>query len=182
MILSPDDRLDRELLARLAAGHREAVAELYDRHGAALFRHGVALTRSASEAEDLVQAVFVKLATTGAGLLAVRSPAAYLHRMLKTAWIDARRRAAVGARVVDDERRSMGTAGVDIDAHLDLARALEELPTEQREVIVLHAIEGHSFREVGRMTGVSLFTAAGRYRLGIARLRTALEQPRRAPA
>ncbi len=39
------------------------------------------------------------------------------------------------------------------------------LPAEQREVIVLHLMEGFSFREVGRLTGVSLFTAAARYRL-----------------
>ena len=62
------------------------------------------------------------------------------------------------------------TAGAPEDA-IDIARALEVLPVAEREAIVLHLTEGFSFREIGRMTGVSLFTAAGRYRQGIGRLR-----------
>ncbi len=54
-----------------------------------------------------------------------------------------------------------------------MARVLAELPTLQREVIVLHLVEGFSFLEIGRLTGVSMFTAAGRYRLAINRLRRA---------
>jgi RNA polymerase sigma-70 factor (ECF subfamily) len=54
---------------------------------------------------------------------------------------------------------------------IDIARALDGLVEAQREAIVLHLIEGFSFREIGHATGVSLFTAAARYRLGLARLR-----------
>lgn len=61
---------------------------------------------------------------------------------------------------------------------IDLLRALDDLPDEQREVVVLHVVDGFSFREVGRMTGVSLFTAAGRYRLAMARLRRQLDPGR----
>jgi RNA polymerase sigma-70 factor (ECF subfamily) len=172
-----DDRRDRELFGDLGAGRREALAELYDRHAAALFRHGLALTRRRAEAEDLVQAVFVKLATTGADLLGVRTPASYLHRMLKTTWVDGQRQAIAGERAVDQGTAGDGLAPwPDLDARFDIGRALDELPSLQREVIVLHLVEGYSFLEVGRLTGVSLFTAAGRYRLAVARLRTALDR------
>ena len=49
-----------------------------------------------------------------------------------------------------------------------ISRVLEALPVAEREVIVLHLTEGFWFREIGRMTGVPLFTAAGRYRRGLA--------------
>ena len=65
-------------------------------------------------------------------------------------------------------------AGPSVTDAIDLERALADLPAEQREVIVLHLIEGFSFREVGRLTGVSLFTAAARYRLATRRLRKTL--------
>ena len=48
---------------------------------------------------------------------------------------------------------------------------LSRLPAEQREVIYLHDFADLSFREIGRVVGVPLFTAASRYRLGIGRLR-----------
>ncbi len=149
---------------------------LYDRHAASLFRHGLALTRRRAEAEDLVQAVFVKLAITGAELLGVRTPASYLHRMLRTTWMDSQRRTIVGERAL---ATPSAWAPSGLDDSIDISRALEHLPPLQREVIVLHLVEGFSFVEVGRLTGVSLFTAAGRYRLAIARLRRLLSVTRK---
>jgi RNA polymerase sigma-70 factor (ECF subfamily) len=177
-----DDRRDRELLGDLASGRREALGQLYDRHSASLFRHALALTRRRAEAEDLVQAAFVKLATTGAELLGVRTPASYLHRMLKTTWVDLQRRTIVGERAVEQGATPFSWAqSPDLDNAIDIGRALDELPPLQREVIVLHLIEGLTFMEVGRQTGVSLFTAAGRYRLAIARLRKTLDRATKDP-
>ena len=172
-----DDRADRVLLGDLASGRREALGELYDTYGASLFRHGLALTRRRAEAEDLVQAVFVKLATTGAELLGVRTPAHYLHRMLKTTWLDGQRRTIVGERALEHATAGfMEAQSGQPEDTIDISRALDELPPLQREVIVLHMVEGFSFVEVGRLTGVSLFTAAGRYRLAVARLRKVLSR------
>ncbi len=176
-----DEGRDRELLENLASGRREALAELYDRHAASLFRHALALARQQAEAEDLVHVVFVKLATTGAQLLGVRAPASYLHRMLNSAWVDAQRW-TTGTRAVEiGTTESPGTqsAAYGIDEAIDISRALAELPARQREVVVLHVIEGFSFREIGRMTGVSLFTAAARHRLALGRLRQVLGRARR---
>ena len=170
-----DDRRDRELLCDLASGRREALGELYDRHAASLFRHAVALARRSADAEDLVQSVFVKLATTGAELLAVRTPASYLHRMLSTTWLDLQRRTMAGERAVEVRTmNSVESRPFGIEGSIDIGRALEALPDVQREAVVLHVFDGFSFREVGRATGVSLFTAAARYRLAIARLKKTL--------
>jgi RNA polymerase sigma-70 factor (ECF subfamily) len=170
-----DDGYDRKLLEELAAGRREALAELYDRHSASLFRHALALTRRTAEAEDLVQVVFVKLATTGAQLLGVRTPVSYLHRMLKATWVDSQRRTMTGERALEQgTTASFSVPSTSIDDSIDIAHAVEALPPLQREVIVLHVVEGFSFVEVGRLTGVSLFTAAARYRLAVRRLRGAL--------
>ena len=69
----------------MADGDREALAELYDRHAAAL-------ARSTSDAEDLVQGVFVKIAGLGARLLGIRSAGAYMHGMLRMAFLEGVRR------------------------------------------------------------------------------------------
>jgi len=172
-----DDRRDRELLCDLASGRREALGELYDWHSASLFRHGLALTRRPADAEDLVQAVFVKLATTGAELLGVRTPASYLHRILSTTWLDSQRRTVAGERVVEIcAMDSVESQPFGVEGAIDIARALDALPDAQREAVILHVFDGFSFREVGAATGVSLFTAAARYRLAIARLRKTLAQ------
>ena len=168
-----EDRRDRELLRQLAGGDAAAIGSLYDRHATALFRHGLALSGHASDAEDLVQATFVKLAARGPLLLGVRRPASYMHRMLHAEWIDLARHRAV-AREESIEGELPGVQPGDAAEALDVRRALAALPERQREVVVLHVFNGLSFREIGRIAGVSTFTTASRYRLAIDRLRLLL--------
>ena len=171
-----DERRDAECFARLVRGDRSALGDLYDRHAASLFRHGLALTRRHSEAEDLVQAVFVKLATTGAPLLAVRQPVNYLHRILHAAWIDNQRRPGVVSEMAIGEKEQFlaQESTTRMESALDVTRALAGLPAAQRQAVQLHLIEGFSFREAGRIAGVSMFTAASRYRAALDRLRVVL--------
>ena len=158
----------------MADGDREALAELYDRHATALFAHAVALTRSPADAEDLVQGVFVKVAGMGARLFGIRSAGAYLHGMLRAAFLDGERHRGVAAEEPLEGLDPPGGPGVAETDRLALQTALSRLPVEQREVVVLHAVQGLTFREVAAMTNASIWTIASRYRLGLDRLRGVL--------
>ena len=170
------------MLARVAGGDREALAELYDCHATALFGYAVALARSRADAEDLVQGAFVKLAGMGAPLLGIRSPGAYLHTMVRMAFLDGERHRAVAAdeplgileRGRTDAASSPGDSALEAPGRLALEAALARLPAAQREAVVLHAVEGLTFREVARVIGVSTWTAASRYRVALGRLRQIL--------
>ncbi len=175
----PEEREIRALLVRLASGDREALGALYDRVAAEL--HVLALWRTGrrEDADDAVQDVFVRLAGTRVDLGRVARPRAYLLAMAH--------RAAV------DRLRSRRTASVDaVEAYLEapafaperaldaarMSAALARLPGKQREAIWLRHFAELTFREVGRVTGVTTFTAATRYRLGLVRLRALCERGR----
>jgi len=174
-----DDDRDRVLLERLAAGQSEALADLYDIYADRLFGHALAITCNRADAEDLLQATFVKLAALGSAARGIRHPARYLHQAVRAGAIDLLRRRAVRSEAADNltwsEGPPCGTAS-EIDK-LATRQALERLPIEQREVVVLHLVEGFSFREIGRATGVATFTAASRYRIALARMRRVLASP-----
>lgn len=57
----------------------------------------------------------------------------------------------------------------------ELARAVGELPAEQRQVFVAHEIEGRSFHEIAAETGVSVNTLLSRKRYAVLRLRERLQ-------
>jgi RNA polymerase sigma factor (sigma-70 family) len=61
-------------------------------------------------------------------------------------------------------------------------RSLAELPTPQREAIVLKIWHGHTFDEIGRLLELSPNTVAGRYRYGMEKLRSVLERQSYEPA
>jgi len=57
----------------------------------------------------------------------------------------------------------------------ELELAIEELPEEQREVFVLHELEGRSFKEMAAETGVSVNTLLSRKRYAVLHLRRRLQ-------
>jgi RNA polymerase sigma-70 factor (ECF subfamily) len=61
-----------------------------------------------------------------------------------------------------------------VELNRDLARALDELPEQQREVILMHWVEGLSYAEIGRVVGASEGSVRLRAHRGYVTLRQAL--------
>ena len=167
------DGLERAFAA-LAAGEPGALADLYAWCGADLF--GLALWRTGSrdDAADVVQEVFVKLMADRARLADVERPRAWLLAIAHRCAVDVVRRRRPEVEATDD---LVMPKGAEPDRQVDAARLsalLHRLPAAQREALYLRHFAELSFREIGRTTGVSTFTAATRYRLGIERLRRRL--------
>lgn len=166
-------RLQAALVA-VGNGEPEALGELFDACGADLYGLALCRTGHVQDAEDVLQEVFLRLARTRVKLGKVRNPRSYLLGMAHRAAIDVLRRRR---RVVELDAGMLEATDVDQDRAVDagrLAALLGELPDAQREAVWLRNFAGLSFAEIGDVTEVPTFTAASRYRLGIARLRRRL--------
>jgi len=58
----------------------------------------------------------------------------------------------------------------------DLQRLLEELPADQKEVLVMRMYQDMSFKEIADLTGVSINTALGRMRYALMNLRKVIDK------
>ena len=58
----------------------------------------------------------------------------------------------------------------------DLRKLIEELPSEQKEVLMMRMYQDLSFKEISEMTGVSINTAFGRMRYAIMNLRKVIDK------
>ena len=58
----------------------------------------------------------------------------------------------------------------------DLTRLLDELPADQKEVLVMRMYQDLSFKEIAELTGVSINTALGRMRYALLNLRKIIEK------
>jgi RNA polymerase sigma-70 factor (ECF subfamily) len=161
----------------LAAGSEQAFAELYDRFGARLYHAALAMLHRREDAEDAVQEVFLAMVRSRKRLADVRDLTAYLFAALRRA---AARRAARRSR----EAMRSCHAGTEPAAPSPsdgpdperLRRALHALPPEQRDVIALKIDAGLSFAQVAEVMGVSINTAASRYRYALEKLRDRLKE------
>lgn len=128
--------------------------------------------RSAADAEDIVQEAFVRFwrkqhSIENRALLfaAVRSIALDLLRR------DARRSRREATVVADAEHSVAPEFDTTSDTQQALARAVDNLPAEQREVLVMKIWNELTFADIGAVLGISQNTAASRYRYALGALK-----------
>jgi RNA polymerase sigma-70 factor (ECF subfamily) len=154
--------------------------ELYDRYGEMMYQYLALRLGSAQDAEDVLQETFCRLARISLRWPLVRNPRAFVFKVLSN---ESNRylRKRIRARDGENLRRAGAEPplvvfdGPDPAAGDRIARALARLPDEQREAVLLKIFHDFSFKETARICGVSINTAASRYRLGIAKLRAWLK-------
>ena len=171
---------DVDLVQRLAAGDRDAVAELYDRHAARVMGLAVRIVRNSSDAEDVVQEVFSQAWRTAPNYQPARGTVAgWLLMMARTRAID---------RVRSQRTRRDAGDGPDLDglagdaapvpdqliASQEASRVREAmlaLPMEQRTAIELAYFEGLTQTDIAERTQTPLGTVKTRIRAALATLR-----------
>ncbi|MDQ7779899.1 MAG: sigma-70 family RNA polymerase sigma factor [Planctomycetota bacterium] len=163
----------------IASGN-PTLERLFELHARELMGYLRALVRHEASAEDILQEVFTELARRVDSLGGVANLRAYLFAMARNEAMDflARRRR--------EDRFDLPPVIPLIEPEPDAAERAEEigrldaalrsLPGEQREAVFLKCVEEFTFEEIGEMTGVSINTAASRYRYGIQSLRILLEK------
>lgn len=154
----------------------DQVRRLYDQYGPALLAYACSFLADVATGEDVVHQVFLRLLEGDTVVPDV--PMAYLYRAVRNAALNARRN--VRREVAEEFERDAGRGLFESrngsrEAALALQAALLELPEEQREVVVLRVWSGMTLEEAASLIGVSLNTAASRYRYALDKLRERLK-------
>ncbi len=155
-------------------------ARLYDDHAQALFAFLLNLTRNEADTRDLLQELFVKLARRPDLLHDARDERGFLIRLAHNLAIDLMRRRGTRERNHEQlaaEIPNPFAPSVDPDEQAfrhALAKALAELPPEQRAVVHLKLWERWTFEQIAAALEISPNTAASRYRYGLDKLRDLL--------
>jgi RNA polymerase sigma-70 factor (ECF subfamily) len=147
-----------------------------------LYRHALMILGDTAMAEDVVHQVFVRLLRGGRSTEPVRSTRAYLRQAVRNecfSWLR-RRESVPGVR--EDASPQLAPSGpAPQDDQVILEQALGTLPPDQREVVHLKVFEGFTFAEIADPTGVSINTAASRYRYALDKLAASLGGARERP-
>lgn len=135
--------------------------------------------RGDSDVDDLAQEALVAVLKGIAGYRGEGSVKSWVDRItVRTVFAHIRR-----ARVSEQRHTeytpdlapvSDATSAQTFLARRRAVRALDEVPTDQRQVLVLHHIAGLGVREISEELSVPFETVRSRLRLGMARLRDAL--------
>jgi RNA polymerase sigma-70 factor, ECF subfamily len=173
---------DAQLVVSIARFSEVALAEVYRRHGGAVFGLARRVLSNESEAQDVTQDVFLRLWNHPDRFDAARgSLRSFLLTQSHGKAVDAIR--SLNARRSREVRDGQLTAAAAYDMDNEawdlalsdhVARALEGLPVQERRVIELAYFEGQTYVEVARTLGQPEGTVKSRIRQGMRRMRSAL--------
>ena len=148
-------------------------------HLPALRRFAFALTGNPSEADDLVQESLTRVISNRLRLGGVRNLRSYLFRVARNAHIDnAKRQRSAEIIPLDHVAATLQTAPTQTE-HMEmreLDEALAHLPEEQRQVILLVAYEGVSYRDAADILDVPIGTIMSRLSRGREALKSRLNR------
>lgn len=173
---------DNMLMAQVGGGQVAKMAVLFERHHRPLFRYFVSLNRNRELSEDLVQDVFFRMLRYRASYDPKQSFTAWMYQIARNANVDqAQKRKAevVGIDEFDDRRTEPASEAPGPEESAakgqDLAllrRALDRLPPEKREILVLSRFQNLKYDEIASVLGCEV----GTVKVRVFRAMRALEQ------
>ena len=174
---------DEALVALVARGDEDALAELYDRVGRVAYGLALRVLRDERHAEDAVQEAFLQVWRSAATFRAERAKAStWILTLVHRRAVDLVRREErrQADPLTDDSAAGEAPEQTEEAAWLRFERervqsALRQLPDVQREALELAYYGGFSQSELADRLGVPLGTIKSRMFAGLARLRELLD-------
>ena len=174
--MTVDGEDDRALIARHAAGDRDAFATLVERHRDRLWRVALRTLGDPDDAADAVQEALLSAYRAAGAFRGDAAVTTWLHRIVVNACLDlARRRVTRPTTVLSDasaaELRAPEPSPYDAsDTAAAVLGALRQLPIEQSAAVVIVDVEGFSVHEAAQILDTPEGTVKSRCARGRARL------------
>jgi RNA polymerase sigma factor (sigma-70 family) len=155
---------DNELMEAVRDGRVEKLAVLFERYQSMLFNFFLRLTGNRAASEDLVQDVFMRVLKYRAGYIGDSRFNVWIFQIARNAHIDHLRKRRPALPI--DEQHA-GTPGREprpeaayeaVEEAELVRRALDRLPVQKRELLVLFRFQNLKLREIADLTGVQVGT------------------------
>lgn len=169
----PDADSDRSLITAAQAGDRDAIEELLARYEEKIYRFGLRMCGDEESAREVLQETLIAAFRHLAGFRGQAALSTWLFQIARSFCIKERRGVRPTVALEPDLADHRPTPEANTHARQigeALAAAIAELPTEQREVLVLRDVEGLSAEEAAAIVGIEV----GALKSRLHRARTAL--------
>jgi RNA polymerase sigma-70 factor (ECF subfamily) len=180
---APADTTLEALMERYVDGDEAAFDALYQGSSSRLFGYLLRLTRSRERAEDLLQVTYSKVHRARGSYLRGAPVMPWFIAIARRSFLDERRSAKVRKEDLSSDGTLPEPSSVNQDVGDDVAdaleRALDSLPENYREAIVLTKVTGLSLAEASEVLGATPTALKLRVHRGYVKLRERLDQYKR---
>ena len=149
-------RTETELIQLILHGDRQAFADLYEHHKAAIYRYCLRMLHDSDAAEDAVQETFIKMFSSIALLQKTESFLPWLFSIARNeVMMHLRRTRRNGVHGDEDVWEEQTPYEITVTAETTeiVQQLLQNLKSEYREVLVLREYEQLSYTQIAEITG-----------------------------
>ena len=181
---------DKMLLNSYLSGDRSAISQLIERHSRRVLDYIKMMVKDNDAAKDIMQETFIKaVRVIDSGRYTDNGKfLSWILRIAHNQVID-RFRAQKQNRTVNEAEAGYDVLGtvrlsdtsieddmISAQIDSDVRRLVDQLPEEQRQVVLMRYYSGLSFKEIAEQADVSINTALGRMRYALINLRRMIKE------
>lgn len=166
-----------ELLAAIAAGQQDALAQLYHLTRTAVYGLSLSYLKNTHDAQDITQDVFVHVWDHAPQYRPTGSPMGWLLTVCRNLCLMRLRRTERHAVLSEAEWDAIPQqeTGLTTEERTLLQHVLSRLGEEERRIVLLHAVTGLKHREIAALLELPLPTVLSKYHRAIRKMRADLE-------
>lgn len=153
---------EKKLFLQIAEGDEVAFSAVFHEYNSKLFSVVLRITKSESEAEEIIQNVFLKLWLNRNMLTEIEKPGAWLYKIASNLALTFLRKKAVQHRYENTFQLQETSPQDEIQSSLDakelnkcIYQAIENLPPGRREIYKLSRQQGLNRMEIARQMGIA---------------------------
>ena len=170
--------INRRLIEKCLDGDIKAQYQLYKQYSKGMYNIAIRFLNNKMDAEDILQESFIKAFDRLGELQNKDLFGSWLKRIVINNCISLQRKRKITFEEIDEKRHGEPEERDEGIPEVDPAlvhRAIKELPSKGRTVLVLRALEGYSHKEIAESLDISVSTSKTQYSRSLSLLKSKLK-------
>ena len=157
----------------------DEIGRVIDEYQESLFRFAFFRTGALEDSQDIVQNIFLNMYDTGRRIGVIENIKSYLYRSISNSCSNyLRKKQSIKNVPLGDAESHLEDDNTDdlIKEYERIRKMMDDLPSEQTEVINLRTIDGLAFTEIAEILEIPVTTVKSRFRYGIDKLKSKINK------
>ena len=170
-----------ECIAKIANKSADALPDLYRETSTAVFGYALSILKSRHDAEDVLHDAFVQVYQSAGQYRSSGKPMAWILTITRNLCMQKFRRDSKVIDLPSDDWEFYleSKEGMSVEEKLLVKKCMSSLPTEDLQIVILHAVAGYKMKEIAEMLGIPLSTVLSKHSRALKKLRQSLEEESR---
>lgn len=168
--------IDEAIFLKIAEGDTAAFEAFFRLTESSIYTFALSILRNHEDTLDVVQDSYLKIRASAHLYSPMGKPMAWVFTIVRNLAMSKLRLKGQTVQMEDIENDPSLSYIIDNEDKLTLQSVLNLLSEQEREIILLHAVWGHTHSEIAGILGIPLSTVLSKYHRGLKKLRNYLKE------